>query len=131
MSCALDYQTTPFELFINELSAESKDKLPKPVPKRIAIVQVTRESLALERLDQYASSSIVICFDNEQELEDFQPLSLYPTKTKPEITGTPYFQAKIETNRRRTTSPYPGRRGPHASVLGTTGRPPWRNGRDT
>ena len=96
VSCALDYQTTPFELFINELSAESKDKLPKPVPKRIAIVQVTRESMALERLDQYASSSIVICFDNEQELEDFQPLSLYPTKTKPEITGTPYFQGKIE-----------------------------------
>lgn len=96
VSCTLDYRTTPFELFINELSAESKNKLPKPVPKRIAIVQVTRESLALERLDQYASSSIVICFDDEQELEDFQPLSLYPTKTKPETTGIPYLQAKID-----------------------------------
>ena len=96
VSCTLDYQTTPLELYINGLSAESKNKLPKPIPKRIAIIQVTQESLALERLDPYTSSSIVICFETNEELEDYQPLSLYPTKTKPEITGKPYLKAKID-----------------------------------
>ena len=96
MSCTLDYRTSPFELFINGLSAESKGKLPSPVPKRIAIVQVTRESLALERLEPYTSASILVCFECEDDLEAYEPLSLYPTKTKPEITGTPYLQAKID-----------------------------------
>lgn len=96
VSCTLDYQISMQELFVNGMSAESKDKLPKPFPKRISIVPVTRESAAIERLKPLASSSIVICFENEQELEDYQPLSLYPTKTKPEITGTAYLQAKID-----------------------------------
>ena len=96
VSCTLDYQTSPYELFINGLTTESKENLPKPIPKRIKIIQVTRESLALERLEPYTSGNIVICFENEEDLEDYQPLSLYPTKTKPEITGIPYLQAKID-----------------------------------
>tara|TARA_B100001093_G_scaffold228270_2_gene218897 strand:+ start:4590 stop:5078 length:489 start_codon:yes stop_codon:yes gene_type:complete len=96
VSCVLNYLTTPHELFINGISADSKEKLPKVSSKRVSLVQITRESLALERLDPFASDSIVICFENEDDLEEFQPLSLFPTKTKPEITGLPYFQAEIE-----------------------------------
>ena len=84
VSCVLNYLTTPHELFINGISADSKEKLPKVSSKRVSLVQITRESLALERLDPFASDSIVICFENEDDLEEFQPLSLFPTKTKPD-----------------------------------------------
>jgi len=96
VSCKLDYTSTPWELFHHSLAAESKEELPKTSSKRVNLVRVTREKLALERLNPLTDDSFLLCFESEEELESYQPINVYPTKTNPEITGVAYFQAKME-----------------------------------